>query len=388
MAIELIRLIEKVSHMDIKLMAGEGGTHCLVRWVHMVEATESSDFVDDGQLVFTTGIGIGSPDRLIDLVKAVRRRGAVGVIVNIGPYIEKIPEEVIQYCNENDYPLYEVPWKIHLAEIMSICYMAITREDQRSLETSAAVKNAIFFPKQEELYVVPLSQRSFKVNWRYSVTVMRLNSITGSNYEDRLEKLCITLDNLIRHHNKSFSIFVNDMEIILVFANLNEAELKKEIEGLQEVIKSLLMRDEEISIGVGRLTKSVRCLYKSYNQALSIEKLSRNKKIPKDKVFYSELGIYRLLMGIDDREIMTEYYSHTLKPLLDYDAVNNSDLCGTLRCYLHNNGSVKETADELFVHRNTINYKLNKIEELLNIEVSSVAARTELMMAFYLQDIL
>lgn len=105
-------------------------------------------------------------------------------------------------------------------------------------------------------------------------------------------------------------------------------------------------------------------------------------------MFYSELGIYRLLMGIDDREIMTEYYSHTLKPLLDYDAVNNSDLCGTLRCYLHNNGSVKETADELFVHRNTINYKLNKIEELLNIEVSSVAARTELMMAFYLQDIL
>ncbi len=95
-----------------------------------------------------------------------------------------------------------------------------------------------------------------------------------------------------------------------------------------------------------------------------------------------------MLMGVEDRDIMVDYYEHTLKPLAEYDNINGSDLCLTLRTYLKNNGSVKDTADELFVHRNTINYKLNKIEELLGVEMSSTQARTELTLALALQDIL
>lgn len=44
MAVELQRLMEKVSHMDVNLIAGKGGIHNLVTWVHMVETTEASDF--------------------------------------------------------------------------------------------------------------------------------------------------------------------------------------------------------------------------------------------------------------------------------------------------------------------------------------------------------
>ena len=45
MAVELQRLMEKVSHMDVNLIAGKGGIHNLVTWVHMVETTEASDFL-------------------------------------------------------------------------------------------------------------------------------------------------------------------------------------------------------------------------------------------------------------------------------------------------------------------------------------------------------
>ena len=150
----------------------------------------------------------------------------------------------------------------------------------------------------------------------------------------------------------------------------------------------MLTEGESLAMGVGRLTKSIRCIYKSYNQAKAIQRLSARGKIGEDKIMYSNLGIYRLLMGIEDHEIMKEYYNHTLKELIDYDEKNHSDLCATLRSYLMNDGSVRDTADELFVHRNTINYKIKKIEELLGIEMSSLRARTELMIAFNLQDIM
>ena len=50
MAIELQRLMEKVAHMDVTLVAGEGGIHHLVSWVHMIETMEASDFLEGGEI--------------------------------------------------------------------------------------------------------------------------------------------------------------------------------------------------------------------------------------------------------------------------------------------------------------------------------------------------
>ena len=105
-------------------------------------------------------------------------------------------------------------------------------------------------------------------------------------------------------------------------------------------------------------------------------------------MFYSDMGIYKLLMGIEDKDIMEEYYDKTIRPLSEYDQKNNSDLSVVLRSYLNHNGSVKETADELYVHRNTINYKLNKISEILDIDLSLLSSRLQLSVGFMLQDML
>ena len=387
MAIELAKLIKKVEHMDITLVAGKGGMENVVTWVHMAETMEAADFLEGGQLAITTGIGLSSNDDILELLKVFYERKVSGVIINIGPFIEKIPEDAIKFCNEKEFPIFAVPWRAHLAEIVHIFCFAITKEEQKMSEVSSAFKNAIFYPKQEELYVVPLSQRSFRSKWNYSVTLIKLAS-DSKRIEERLESLCWSLEKLISRNNKNFAVFVNETELILVFANISKERLIEEIKDIQTNLKRLLNKGEKLSMGVGRLTKSVRCIYKSYNQAKSIQRLQMRGKIGDDKIFYSNMGIYRLLMGIEDSEVMKEYYNHTLKALEDYDEANNSDLCDTLRCYLNHDGSVKDTADELFVHRNTINYKLNKSEELLGIEMSSLAARTELMMAFNISDIM
>ncbi len=330
MAMVLSKLMNKVEHMDITLIAGEGGLANIVTWVHMAETVEASDFLDGSQLAITTGIGLKSRDEIISLLKAFYEKNVAGVIINLGPFIEEVPEEARQFCDENNLPLYVVPWKEHLAEIMHICCYVLTKEEQRMLETSAAFKNAIFFPKQEELYVVPLSQRSFRVKWNYSITVMKIRT-PAKNKEKRTDALCWTIEKMIKHDNKNFAVFVNEMEIILIFANITEDELLEEVKKVQINVKRLLNEGEKLYMGVGRLTKSVRCIYKSYNQAKSIQRLQARGKIQDDKIFYTSLGIYRLLMGIEDREIMKEYYSNTLKPLTDYDAVNSTDLCSTLR---------------------------------------------------------
>ena len=387
MGVELQRLIEKVEHMDVTLIAGEGGLHNLVSWVHMVETTEASDFLQGGEIAFTTGLGLSNRVSLLTLTEFIYQKKAAGIIVNTGPFLESIPQEVIDFCNEKDFPLFVIPWKIHLAEVMRIFCFSITKDDQRTLETAAAFKNAIFFPKQEELYVVPLSQQGFHVNWKYSVCVIRLhNSI--SSISNRLEQLMVSISTFAQHKYQNSAVFSHDAEILVVTAANSDEQLHNFINEIKSHTLSSLASGETITMGCGKLTKSVRCVCKSYHQALSIQKLQENSKIDPSLVFYSDMGIYKLLIGIEDKEIMIEYYDKTIRPLLDYDKKNDSDLAVVLRCYLNHNGSVKGTADELYVHRNTINYKLNKISEILDMDLSQLDIRLQLSVGFMLQDML
>ena len=169
---------------------------------------------------------------------------------------------------------------------------------------------------------------------------------------------------------------------------MTETQMLEVVDAIYQRMKVLLLPTERITLGVGKVTKSIRCLYKSFKHAKAIQKLQNTGMIPEDKYYYGQLGIYRLLIGIDDREIVEDYYSRVLKPLIDYDEQNQSELVDVLKCYLDHDGSVNRTAEELFVHRNTINYKLNKIKDILNIDLASLETRMELMLALALKEIM
>lgn len=390
MAVELSKLIEKVSHMDITLIAGKNGLTNMVSWVHMVETTEASDFLEGGEIAFSTGVGLNNSLHILDLVENIRKNKASGVVLNIGPFIENIPQEVIDFGDANDFPIFTVPWKAHLAEIMRIFSYMITKSEQAHLAIAAAFKNAISFPKQEELYVVPLSQHGYNKNWNYYACVTHItDSSHQSISQERLEFICLNIDTHLQHRKyEKFVIFYNDNLLVAITGNYSGEKMDAFTHDIHEYLSSHLQKNEKFYISIGKCTKSVRCLYKSYNQALSIQNFLENEKNDTNLLAYSDMGIYKLLLGIEDKEILEEYYENTIQPLVEYDQKNNSDLANVLWAYLKHDGSVKDTADELYVHRNTINYKLTRASEILDVNLSSLDIRLQLTLGFLLRDML
>ncbi|MEA5083926.1 MAG: PucR family transcriptional regulator ligand-binding domain-containing protein [Lachnospiraceae bacterium] len=390
MAIELRRLLKEVSHMDITLLAGEKGINHFVSWVHMVETKEATTFLEGGEIAFSTGIGLNEGLSLYELVKNAHNNKAAGIVINTGPFIEIIPNDVVDFGNQNNFPIFLVPWKVHIAEIMRIFCYAITKSDQKELETAAAFKNAIFFSKQEELYVVPLSQLGFHVNWSYYVCAIKV--VAGSGYSpsiSQLESICTNLNNYLLHRQyDNIAIFHYENQILIVLGDYKETDLDSFVEDLQKYSKIYLSKTEEYFVGIGKRTDSIRCLYKSYNQAVAIQKLHENHQLDPSLISYSRMGIYKLLMGIEDKEVLTEYYKNTILLLHEYDQKSGSDLTNVLRCYLAHDGSVNDTADELYLHRNTVNYKLNKAGEILNMNLSSLDVRLQLKLGFMIKDML
>lgn len=390
MAVELKRLMKKVSHMDITLIAGEKGLSNMVSWVHMIETQEASTFLEGGEIAFVTGIGLNNSLSILNLVEYIWENHAAGAVLNTGPFLNDIPKEVIDFGNSHDFPIFLVPWKIHIAEIMHIFSYMITKSEQANLEIAAAFKNAIFFPKQEELYAVPLSQHGFHINWNYYSCVIRItDSAKAAISQKRLESICLETDHHLQHRKyKKFAVFFNESHLIVITGNYSEEMMQAFSNDMYEYLSHYLKKKEQFYLSIGKCTQSLRCLYKSYHQALSIQNFMKKKKDGANRLAYSNMGIYKLLLGIEDNDILEEYYEKTIRPLIEYDRKNNSDLAHVLWVYLQHDGSVKETADELFVHRNTINYKLNRASEILDMNLSSLNTRLQLTLGFMLQDML
>ena len=385
MAVLLSDLYESIKNQDATLVAGERGMGNVVRWLHMVESNAISSFLDGQEIAFTTGVGLNRDETLLDLVKANNEHKASGMVINIGPFIKEVPKDVIDYCNKEGFPLFTVPWRVHMAEIMrSICYI-ITESDKYNLELSSAVKNAIFFSNQEELYVPQLERNNFLPTWTYCITVVEIMEHGEKVSEEKLQRYLKNMENYMIFSRKKTFVFELGGNIVLLFAGYAETMVKKTV---TDMLKRCNFQKEQCYIGIGRATPNAQNIGKSYRQACQVLKLQKNTQNDKGVVAYQDLGIYTLLMDIENEDVINEYYAETIQKLVEYDKLNQTNYCEVLQCYLEHSGSVKETAEAMFVHRNTINYKINKIEEMLNCDLSELDTRLLYSIAFMLKRIM
>src|SRR6266704_389199 len=80
---------------------------------------------------------------------------------------------------------------------------------------------------------------------------------------------------------------------------------------------------------------------------------------------FARLGIYRLLFYLHEQSELADFYQETLGPLIHYDSHSNSALIETLEAYFRCNGNLSETARAMHLHRNSLLYRLGRIEEIL-----------------------
>ena len=103
---------------------------------------------------------------------------------------------------------------------------------------------------------------------------------------------------------------------------------------------------------------------------------------------FKDIGAYKIIMGIDNQELLEHFRQDTLGRLYHYDELRNTDFVSFLRIYLEENGSTNKISQRTFIHRNTVLYKVNKIEMLLDMNLDNTFTKTNLYLAFLIEDVL
>ena len=95
---------------------------------------------------------------------------------------------------------------------------------------------------------------------------------------------------------------------------------------------------------------------------------------------FEETGAYRLLLPAmsEDPQELQGFFEETVAPLVAYDDQYETELVRTLETFLDADGNVAKTSEKLFTHRHTIRYRLERVKELTELDVSSTDGRERL----------
>ena len=299
-------------------------------------------------------------------------------MVNLGPHIDAIPSRVIVYCEENDFPLFTLPWQVRIIDITYRFCRKIIENEEAETTLAGAFRNLIFSPEKRENYAAALERMGFSENASYTVLAMSVGD--GKSSVQILRSNRFGIWRLIKRSKNPVAMFFQDDKLISVRQNVEREEMNRLLKSLSE-----LNLEQKLHIGISESADGFRSIPSCYKQAVSALEAS----IIKDTMVmpYENIGVYKLLFGVENRAILRSYVDDTLGNLVRYDSLNGTDYEHTLRVYLECSGSVQVTAERLSVHRNTVNYKMKVIREILGIEMND-EDKMNILLAFRAQEIL
>ncbi|HEX3736098.1 MAG TPA: helix-turn-helix domain-containing protein [Solirubrobacterales bacterium] len=133
-----------------------------------------------------------------------------------------------------------------------------------------------------------------------------------------------------------------------------------------------------VTIGRSRRSADPVDLYRAGSEARLAVNVGEAEGRP--LLAFEETGAYRLLLPAmsDDPAELERFYAETIQPLADYDEQYETELVTTVEAYLDNDGNVAATAKQLFTHRHTVRYRLERVRELCGHDVSATEGREKL----------
>jgi purine catabolism regulator len=140
--------------------------------------------------------------------------------------------------------------------------------------------------------------------------------------------------------------------------------------------------------GIGQIARAIQAIPQAWREAQQALEIGRRLFGEGKLHSFARLGIYRLLFPLYGEQTLLDFYQETLGPLLDADNRGNQALLETLEGFFRCNGNLSETARVMHLHRNSLLYRLSRIEELLGRSLEDAELRLSLQIALKIRVLL
>lgn len=216
------------------------------------------------------------------------------------------------------------------------------------------------------------------------------DQILGRDEQNNFNESLYLAKRHIRLLNKNAIFFDQATHLVVCFPTnfATEVDQKKlciELEKVAEVIKAN-NNPFTVSMGVSREVNSFDNFHRAYDyarQSLHIGRILR-KNAYATVTNYEDLGIMRIMASSLDSEILEEFRRDSIGKLLQYDKENGTELYKTLKVYIEQGANSAHAAQALYIHYNTLRYRIDCIEAILGYSLKEPQKRISIEVAILL----
>ena len=377
-------------YSGMKLIAGGSGMYRNIRWIYFADCTQclSDDFkvsqlIHGGELVIVTNAALtDNDDKMLSMIVEMNQKNIAGLVINVG----QISPMLTEYCNDNELPLFELSYDLHLIDLSQIVCKALVEEESNTNSIDQLLAAIIYSSNINDADIkIRAGYLGTNISDKNHIVVLKLNK--NNKLQDSYENL----QRYIRYEFKNYGLqkmlmlWQIDTGIMLIPSELFSRDLLSNI--LTRIIDHISSYyGIDAKAGIGSAYEYISELKKSFQEALNSIKISHSESKSQKIFFYDNLGIYSLIAQIKNDKFLDEYVNNHIGKLIQSDVLQEGDLCKTLEAYPDHNCNAAAAAEHLFIHRNTMRYRMDKIKKILCCELDDLDVYLELKMAFEIKN--
>lgn len=163
-------------------------------------------------------------------------------------------------------------------------------------------------------------------------------------------------------------LFTYNGDIIILVSSCSNTELPTE----SKVKLTQLLAEHSCYAGISECFSSIdRSLRNHYVRTMAAAKMARHFDLKLRYSYYNDIALQHFVREGSTLENPRDLCAPQILRLASYDATHVSNYIYTLQCYWHFDQDIQQTCDYLYIHRNTLFYRLKKIREIVGMDISN-----------------
>lgn len=343
--ITLIELLKNEELNSIKFATSNKNLNKNVKDITVMEVPEVCKWLHGNELVITSLYAVkDSIESQIELIEDLNEVNCSGLLVKLGPHVKYLDSRVIDKAEELQMPILIIPENMTYVDIIGKVMRIITRAE----EDAITVENIIFkllCGNDLEINEVSELERVFDIN------------DIGELYFWVFAELTNNKDRVVNINNRNiYKIQIGDFNLVTLIDK--DAELLKKY---KKELKNNICKENEILLILGKIAKGISNLKEELIKIEGlIEEIKTFNKFPKN-VYSIESCKEEILREKYTKTHGKSIYTNYLKELSDEEII-------TLKTFIDNSSNITKTAKDMFLHKNTVRYRINTISEKTGLD--------------------
>ena len=240
--------------------------------------------------------------------------------------------------------------------------------------------------QSERVALSRASAANMDTEWCYRCIILKkIDNVKSKGYTDIKAKEAEILKQEIRVAYPHSSLIQVENNLVAILGQ-SGAEIQVETEAFVAFVREKLWKNTEaLLIGIGGCypISKLHVSYKQAKEAIKIYLLRKNE-YRENIIYYDSIKVPAYLITMEE-EKRHDLHKRIIKRIEEYDFEHGSELLWTMKAYFRNNANISQTARQLFIHRNTLLFRLEKIENLLGVSFDNQDDLFMMNMALRLQ---